>query len=122
MVADLVLIALGIALKTGRLSAFILILSIEGGTKKGLGFILGWLTCLVLVIAVVVLVTGGQPVRLRAVPSAVVVTIAASTQLAASRRRGRSTAESAGLSIKAASLRGVAAAWSYSAYLPANNR
>ena len=75
MVADLVLIALGIALQPFRLSAFILILSTEGGTKKGLGFILGWLTCLVLVIAVVVLITGGEPVRLRTVPSTVVVVI-----------------------------------------------
>jgi hypothetical protein len=75
VVADLVLIALGIALQPFRLSAFILILSTEGGTKKGLGFILGWLTCLVLVIAVVVLITGGKPVRLRTVPSTVVVII-----------------------------------------------
>ena len=73
MVADLVLIALGIALQPFRLSAFILILSTKGGTKKGLGFILGWLTSLILVIAVVVLITGGGPVRLRTVPSTVVL-------------------------------------------------
>ncbi len=71
MVADLVLIALGIALQPFRLSAFILILNTEGGTKKGLGFILGWLACLVLVIAVVVLITGGKPARLRTVHKAV---------------------------------------------------
>jgi hypothetical protein len=75
VVADLVLIALGIALQPFRLSAFILILSTEGGTKKGLGFILGWLICLVLVIAVVVLITGGRLVRFRTVPSTVVVII-----------------------------------------------
>jgi Sap, sulfolipid-1-addressing protein len=75
VVADLVLIALGIALQPFRLSAFILILSAEGGAKKGLGFILGWLTCLVLVIAVVVLITGGKPVRLRTVPSTAVLII-----------------------------------------------
>ena len=69
MVADLVLIALGIALQPVRLSAFILILSTEDGIKKGLGFILGWLTSLVLVIAVVVLITDGRPLRLRTVPS-----------------------------------------------------
>jgi Sap, sulfolipid-1-addressing protein len=74
VVADLVLIALGIALQPFRLSAFILILSTEGGTKKGLGFILGWLTCLILVIAVVV-ITRGEPVRLRTVPSTVVVIV-----------------------------------------------
>jgi uncharacterized membrane protein len=73
VVADLVLIALGIALQPVRLSAFILILSTDGGTKKGLGFILGWLTCLVLVIAVVVLVTGGKPVRFQTIPSTVVL-------------------------------------------------
>ena len=75
MVADLVLIALGIALQPFRLSAFILILCTKDGTKKGLGFILGWLTSLVLVIAVVVLITGGRPVRLRTVPSTVVLII-----------------------------------------------
>ena len=73
MVADLVLIALGIALQPFRLSAFILILSTKGGTKKGLGFILGWLACLVLVVAVVVLITGGKPIRFQTVPSTVVL-------------------------------------------------
>ena len=73
MVVDLVLIAVGIALQPFRLSAFILILSTKGGTKKGLGFILGWLACLVLVIAMVVLITGGKSVRFRTVPSTVVL-------------------------------------------------
>jgi len=73
VVADLVLIALGIALQPFRLSAFILILSTKDGTRKGLGFILGWLVCLVLVIAVVVLITGGEPVRFRTIPSAVLL-------------------------------------------------
>jgi hypothetical protein len=53
VVADLVLIALGIALQPFRLSAFTVILSAKGGSRKGLGFILGWLASLVLVIAVV---------------------------------------------------------------------
>jgi len=75
VVADLVLIALGIAFQPFRLSAFILILSTKDGTKKGLGFILGWLTSLVLVISVVVLITGGGPVRLLTVPSTVVLII-----------------------------------------------
>jgi Sap, sulfolipid-1-addressing protein len=75
VVADLILIALGIALQPFRLSAFILILSAEGGTKKGLGFILGWLVSLVLVVAVVVLITGGKPVRFRTVPSTAVLII-----------------------------------------------
>jgi hypothetical protein len=75
VVADLVLIALGIALQPFRLSAFILILSTKDGTKKGLGFILGWLASLVLVVAVVVLITDGRAVGLRTVPSTVVLII-----------------------------------------------
>ena len=72
MVADLVLLGLGIALQPFRLSAFIMILSTNNGTRKGLGFVLGWLACLVLVIAVVVLVTGGRPVRFHTLPATVV--------------------------------------------------
>jgi hypothetical protein len=72
VVADLVLLGLGIALQPFRLSAFILILSTEGGTRKGLGFVLGWLACLILVIGVVVLVTGGRPVRFHTLPATVV--------------------------------------------------
>jgi Na+/phosphate symporter len=72
VVADLVLLGLGIALQPFRLSAFILILSSDGGTRKGLGFLLGWLACLVLVIAVVVLITDGRPVRFHSLPATVV--------------------------------------------------
>jgi Sap, sulfolipid-1-addressing protein len=71
MVADLVLLGLGIGLQPFRLSAFILILSTKDGTRKGLGFILGWLACLVLVIAVVLLITGARPVRFHTVPGTV---------------------------------------------------
>jgi hypothetical protein len=72
VVVDLVLLGLGIALQPFRLSAFILILSTKGGTRKGLGFILGWLACLVLVIAVTVLITGGKAVRFHTLPADVV--------------------------------------------------
>jgi Sap, sulfolipid-1-addressing protein len=72
VVADLSLLGLGIALQPFRLSAFILILSTKGGTRKGLGFVLGWLVCLVLVIAVVVLITGGRPVRFHTLPATLV--------------------------------------------------
>jgi hypothetical protein len=75
VVADLVLIALGIALQPFRLSAFILILSCKGGIKKGLAFIFGWVTSLVLVVAVVVLITGGKAIRFRTVPSTVALII-----------------------------------------------
>jgi hypothetical protein len=72
VVADLALLGLGIALQPFRLSAFIMILATKGGTRKGLGFVLGWLACLVLVIAVVVLITGGRPVRFHTLPATVV--------------------------------------------------
>ena len=61
MVADLLLIGLGITLEPFPLIAFLLILSAERGTIKGLAFILGWLACLVVVIGAVVLLTGGKP-------------------------------------------------------------
>lgn len=96
LVVDLALLGLGIALQPFRLSAFILILSTQGGTRKGLCFILGWLACLVLVIAAVVLITGGRPVRFHTLPATVVqiaklalgiaLIVIAAVQ---SRRRGR---------------------------------
>jgi Sap, sulfolipid-1-addressing protein len=73
VVADLILIGSGIALQPFRVSAFILILSGKGGTRKGLGWIFGWLACLVVVIAVVLLITGGRPLRFRIAPADVVL-------------------------------------------------
>jgi Sap-like sulfolipid-1-addressing protein len=72
VVADLALLGLGIALEPFRLSAFILILSTKGGTRKGLGFILGWLACLVVVIGAVVLIAGGRPISFHTLPATAV--------------------------------------------------
>jgi threonine/homoserine/homoserine lactone efflux protein len=72
MVADLLLVGLGITLEPLPLTAFILILSAERGTRKGLAFILGWLACLVAVIAAVVLITGGKPPAPSTAPSSAV--------------------------------------------------
>ena len=69
MVFDLLLIGLGITLEPFPLTAFTLMLSAEGGTRKGLAFILGWLACLVVVIAAVTLATGGHPPRPNTAPS-----------------------------------------------------
>ncbi len=69
MVLDLLLIGLAITLVPFPLTAFILILSAEKGTRKGLAFILGWLACLVAVIAAIVLLTGGKPPEPRTAPS-----------------------------------------------------
>ena len=69
MVLDLLLIGLAITLEPFPLIAFVLILSAEKGTMKGLAFILGWLACLVAVIAAVILATGNQPPRPNTAPS-----------------------------------------------------
>jgi Sap, sulfolipid-1-addressing protein len=69
VVLDLMIIGLAITLEPITIVAFILILGAERGTRKGLAFILGWLACLVAVIAVVVLVTGGTPPAPNTAPS-----------------------------------------------------
>lgn len=61
MVFDLLLIGLGITLEPFPVTSFILLLSAERGVIKGLAFILGWLACLVAVIALVFLATGNHP-------------------------------------------------------------
>jgi threonine/homoserine/homoserine lactone efflux protein len=69
VVLDLLLIGLGITLEPFPLTAFILVLSAEKGTWKGLAFILGWLACLVAVIAAVIVTTGNNPPEPQTVPS-----------------------------------------------------
>ena len=69
MVVNLMIIGLAITLEPITLVAFILILAAEKGTRKGLAFILAWLACLVAVIAVTVLVTGGKPPQPATAPS-----------------------------------------------------
>jgi len=75
VVLDLLLTGLGIALEPFPLTAFILILSADKGTRKGLAFILGWLACLVVVIAAVALTTGGHPPKPQTAPSTAVLAI-----------------------------------------------
>jgi Sap, sulfolipid-1-addressing protein len=96
MVIDLVLIGLGITLEPFPLTAFILVLGAERGVIKGVGFILGWLGCLILVTAGVLLLTDGEPVRPGTAPStaALAVKLAAGLVLIGIgvrqwRRRGR---------------------------------
>ena len=69
MVLDLLLVGLGITLEPFPLSAFVLILGADRGTIKGLAFILGWLACLVAVIAAVIVTTGNHPPKPQTVPS-----------------------------------------------------
>jgi threonine/homoserine/homoserine lactone efflux protein len=69
VVLDLLLIGLAITLEPFPLTAFILVLSAEKGIWKGLAFILGWLACLVVVIAAVIAATGNNPPKPQTVPS-----------------------------------------------------
>jgi hypothetical protein len=69
VVLDLLLIGLGITLEPFPLTAFILMVNAKQGIWKGLAFILGWLACLVAVIAAVILATGNSPPKPQTVPS-----------------------------------------------------
>jgi threonine/homoserine/homoserine lactone efflux protein len=75
VVLDLLLVGLAITLEPFPLTGFILILSAEKGTWKGLAFILGWLACLVAVIAAVLLTTGGNPPKSQSAQSTAVTAI-----------------------------------------------
>jgi hypothetical protein len=69
VVLDLLLIGLAITLEPIPLTAFILLLSADRGVRKGLAFVLAWLACLVLVLAMVLTATGGTPPADESVPS-----------------------------------------------------
>ena len=69
MILDLLLIGLGITLVPFPLTAFVLMLGALKGAWKGLAFILGWMACLVAVIAAVILATGNNPPKPQTVPS-----------------------------------------------------
>ncbi|MEU9083590.1 GAP family protein [Streptomyces sp. NPDC048357] len=69
MVLDLLLIGLAVTLFPLPIMAFVLVVSAPRGVRKGLAFILAWLACLVAVMAMVVLFTGGQPPPPRSPPS-----------------------------------------------------
>ncbi|MGW0749852.1 GAP family protein [Streptomyces sp. NPDC002587] len=69
MLLDLLVIGLVITLYPLPVMAFVLVLSAPRGVWKGLAFILAWLACLVAVIALVLLLTGGQPPAPKTPPS-----------------------------------------------------
>lgn len=75
MLLDLTIIGLAIMLEPLPLTAFILILGAERGTRKGLAFLLAWLACLVVVIGAVVLFTGGTPLKSQSAPSTTALVI-----------------------------------------------
>ncbi len=69
MILDLFLIGLVVTLEPIPLTAMILLLASERGLLKGLGYTLGWLLTLVLIVAVTVLITGGKPLIPHSSPS-----------------------------------------------------
>lgn len=74
MVLDLLVIGTAVTLGPLHNSAFILLLFSRRGVRQGLAFLLSWLANLVAVIAVVVLLTGGQPPARHSVPSTAAIT------------------------------------------------
>ncbi|MFB7177918.1 GAP family protein [Streptomyces sp. NPDC056257] len=102
MVLDLLLIGLAVTLFPLPIMAFVLVVSAPRGVRKGLAFILAWLACLVAVMAMVLLFTGGQPPPPRSPPSiaALVATLVIGVGLVVysehrrrRSRRGRTTAD-----------------------------
>ncbi|MEU1042921.1 GAP family protein [Streptomyces sp. NPDC005907] len=73
MVLDLIVIGTAVSLGPLHNSAFILLLASRRGVRKGLAFLLSWLANLVVVIACVMLLTGGQPPARHSVPSTAVL-------------------------------------------------
>jgi threonine/homoserine/homoserine lactone efflux protein len=69
MLLDLFLIGLVITLEPIPLTAIILLVAAERGVLKGAGFALGWLLTLVAIVALVVGVTGGEPLIPKSAPS-----------------------------------------------------
>ncbi len=69
MLLDLFLIGLVITLEPIPLTGMILVLATERGLLNGLGYVLGWLLTLVAIVALTVLVTGGQPLIPNSNPS-----------------------------------------------------
>ncbi|MCT9011477.1 GAP family protein [Streptomyces rhizosphaerihabitans] len=75
MVLDLLVIGTAITLGPLHNSAFILLLSSRRGVRQGLAFLLSWLANLIVVIACVVLLTGGQPPARHSVPSTATIAV-----------------------------------------------
>lgn len=73
MTLDLLLVGLAITLEPLPLSAYLLLLSSEHGTRKGFGFVLGWVLTLVGLVVVTLLVTGGTPLSAGSTPSTAVL-------------------------------------------------
>ncbi len=69
MIIDLVLIGLAMAFYPVALTIFIVILASRHGSRKGAGFIFGWLAALAVVAAVTISATGNKPPATGTAPS-----------------------------------------------------
>ncbi|WP_328944793.1 GAP family protein [Streptomyces sp. NBC_00250] len=101
MILDLLLIGVAITLYPLPVMAFVLVVSAPRGVYKGLAFIVAWLACLVAVIAMVLVFTGGNPPAPRSAPSlaALVATLVIGVSLIfySEHRRRRSRGDAAPL-------------------------
>lgn len=69
MILDLTILGLAITLEPIPLTAFILVLASERGSRKAAAFLAGWFLSLVIVVAVTVAVTGNNPPKQNTAPS-----------------------------------------------------
>ncbi|MGW7680253.1 GAP family protein [Kribbella sp. NPDC054772] len=76
MTFDLILVGLAITLEPLPLSGYILLLLSAGqGTRKGLGFLVGWLLTLVVLVVLTLVLTGGKPPASGSTPSTATLVI-----------------------------------------------
>lgn len=69
MILDLTIVGLAVTLEPIPLTAFILILSSQHGSKKGAAFVSGWIVSLAIVVTVTVVATGNNPPKQNTAPS-----------------------------------------------------
>jgi threonine/homoserine/homoserine lactone efflux protein len=69
VILDLTIIGLAITLDPLPLTAFIIILASERGSRKGAAFVAGWIISLAIVVAVTVAATGNSPPKSNTAPS-----------------------------------------------------
>ena len=69
MVLNLILIGVAVALDPLPLTAFLVVLPSERGTRKGAAFVFGWLVSLAIVVTITVVATGNNPPKPNTAPS-----------------------------------------------------
>jgi threonine/homoserine/homoserine lactone efflux protein len=69
VVLNLILIGLAVTLDPLPLTAFLVVLPSERGTRKGAAFVFGWLVSLAIVVTITVVATGNNPPKPSTAPS-----------------------------------------------------